>query len=195
MRSESFDQLIASITATTNGLANTSSATSFSELRSVSPEFITSHIDSTTSPVLNAIEHDHAFLVKRSPIDEVSSSPSSSSATTTRTTKTVSKRTPARGSRRVSSRIQTRAICTESPSTKTKRGKTVNRANDVETPEDLNYYLERRRKNNEASKQSRAARKQKFGDMDDKWYDLENSIVKFKNILSLSFFSVMNTNV
>lgn len=176
MRSESFDQLLASMAATTDGLANNSSTTSFSELRSVSPEFTTFHVDSTTLPVLNAIEHDHAFLAKRSPFDESSSS-SATTTTTTTTTKTVSKRTPARGSRRVSSRIQSRAVCTsttnDNPPAKNKRTKNINRANDVETPDDLNYYLERRRKNNEASKVSRAVRKQKFDVMDEKCDEYE----------------------
>ena len=174
MRSESFDQLIASITATTDGLANTST-TSFSELRSVSPELITSYVDSTTTamPVLNAIEHDHAFLAKRNPVDETPSS-SSSTTTTTAKAKTTSKRTVARSSRRVSARLQSHAVCTSttnenSSTTKNKRGRNINRANDVETPDDLNYCLERRRKSNEACKVSRAARKQEFGDMDERW--------------------------
>lgn len=173
MRSESFDQLLASITATTDGLANISSTTSFSELRSVSPELITSHVDSTTLPVLNAIEHDHAFFPKRNPIDET---PSSST-----TAKTISKRTPTRGSRRISSRIQSRAVCTTTM-TKKKRGKNINCANDVQTSDDLSYYLERRRKNNEASKLSRAARKQKFGDMDEKCdeYERVNTELRMK---------------
>jgi hypothetical protein len=94
---------------------------------------------------LDAIEHDHAFLTKR---------------------------TPKRGSRRASSRIQSRAVRStpsEMNSTKAKRTANVNRATDIKTSDDLSYYLERRRKNNEASKTSRAARKQKFGDMDERW--------------------------
>jgi hypothetical protein len=109
---------------------------------------------------LTAIEHDHAFLTKRNPTTDVSS------------TSTISKRTPARGSRRTSSRIQSRAVCStasESSSTENKHGRNVNRATDIKTADDLSYYLERRRKNNEASKVSRAARKQKFGDMDQQW--------------------------
>jgi hypothetical protein len=109
---------------------------------------------------LTAIEHDHAFLTKRTPINDVPS------------TSTNSKRTPIRGSRRTSSRIQSRVVCStpsESSSTKSKHGRSVNRATDIKTPDDLSHYLERRRKNNEASKISRAARKQKFGDMDQRW--------------------------
>lgn len=160
---------------------------SFSELRSVSPELTTNNLFSnelksgsnnplvynqmnsfnlSNSPqydhnqcTLNAIEHDHAFLTKRDPIADIPS-----------TSKTISKRTHTRGSRRTSSRIQSRAICsTTSDATKSKRASNANRAKDIKTSDDLNYYLERRRKNNEASKISRAVRKQKFGDMDQRW--------------------------
>jgi hypothetical protein len=109
---------------------------------------------------LNAIEHDHAFLTKRIPITDAPS------------TSTISKRKNTRESRRVSSRLQARAVCStasECTSTKTKSARNVNRATDIKTSDDLSYYLERRRKNNEASKMSRAARKQKFGDMDQQW--------------------------
>ncbi len=109
---------------------------------------------------LNAIEHDHAFLTKRIPITDAPS------------TSTTSKRTNTRGNRRTSSRIQSRAICSTtsaSTSTKNKQARAVSRATDIKTSDDLSYYLERRRKNNEASKMSRAARKQKFGDMDQRW--------------------------
>lgn len=113
---------------------------------------------------LNAIEHDHAFLTKRTPANDV---PSSSNTNTT------SKRTSARGSRRTSSRIQSRAVCTtvanENPSNKNKRPRNTTRAVDVKNVDDLSYYLERRRKNNEASKVSRAARKEKFDGMDQRW--------------------------
>jgi hypothetical protein len=92
---------------------------------------------------LAAFEHDYGFLSKRSTIvDTPSPSP------------TISKRTPTRAPRRTSSRLQSHH---------------VNRATDIKTEDDLSYYLERRRKNNEASKMSRAARKQKFGDMDSRW--------------------------
>ncbi|CAF1284733.1 unnamed protein product [Rotaria sordida] len=195
LRSESFDQLIASTTNNTDVSSNppaiACSTTSFSELRPVSPELTTNNIyhtesdqlkpesnnallytqmnsfDSLTSMTdpsqydfnqgaLNAFEHDHAFLSKRAPIID-----------TPKTTN--SKRTPVRGSRRTSSRLQSRAVCLTSPestSTNTKHSRNVNRATDIKTSDDLSYYLERRRKNNEASKMSRAARKQKFGDMD-----------------------------
>jgi hypothetical protein len=109
---------------------------------------------------LNAIDHDHAFLTKRNPIIDAP------------LTSTISKRTPTRGARRISSRIQSRAVCStasESSSTKSKRIRNANRAADIQTSDDLTHYLERRRKNNEASKTSRAARKQKFGDMDQHW--------------------------
>jgi hypothetical protein len=111
---------------------------------------------------LDAIDHDHAFLTKRTPVIDL---PTSSN----------SKRTPKRGSRRTSSRIQSRTVCSSqsesssTSSTTTKRALNVSRATDIKTPDDLTYYLERRRKNNEASKTSRAARKQKFGDMDQRW--------------------------
>jgi hypothetical protein len=147
------------------------SSSSFSEHRPLSPELTTNNMfrnqskmepnplhynqmnpfDSSTSTTisdqnaLNAFEHDHAFL---------------------------SKRTHTRGSRRTSSRLQARAvgsIKSGNPSTKSKRTRNVNRATDIETSDDLSYYLERRRKNNEASKMSRAARKQKFGSMDQQW--------------------------
>ena len=100
-----------------------------------------------------------------------------------------SKRTSARQSRRIASRLQSRAslasvtaafddnsCCSPTPSEsgsistkRTRRLLSVNRATDIKTPDDLSYYLERRRKNNEASKMSRAARKQKFDDMDGRW--------------------------
>ncbi|CAF5225880.1 unnamed protein product, partial [Rotaria magnacalcarata] len=112
---------------------------------------------------LNAFEHDHAFLSKRTPSID---SPKVTSF----------KRTPVRRSRRTSSRIQSRAVrstSSETSSTQSKHTRNVNRATDIKTAEDLSYYLERRRKNNEASKMSRAARKQKFGDMDDKCEEYE----------------------
>jgi hypothetical protein len=121
---------------------------------SVSPQFNYNQV------TLNAIEHDHAFLTKRIPV------------TDTPSTSINSKRTHTRGSRRTSSRIQSRAMCSTtsaSTSTKTKQARSVSRATDIKTSDDLSYYLERRRKNNEASKMSRAARKQKFGDMDQQW--------------------------
>lgn len=172
LRSESFDQLMAYTANENDAVANPSaqpcSTSSFSELRSVSPEFSNDHMfqmaSSTTHSnqgALNAIEHDHAFLTKRTPVSDV---PSSS---------TTSKRNPTRGSRRTSSRLQSRAVCTtapdERPTNKNKRPCQTTRAADVRDVDDLSYYLERRRKNNEASKVSRAVRKQKFGDMDQQW--------------------------
>jgi hypothetical protein len=133
------------------------SSSSFSEHRSLSPELTTNNMFRKQSKMepnpitisdqnaLNAFEHDHAFL---------------------------SKRTHTRGSRRTSSRLQARAagsIKSGNHSIKSKRTRNVNRATDIETSDDLSYYLERRRKNNEASKMSRAARKQKFGSMDQQW--------------------------
>ncbi|CAF0886028.1 unnamed protein product [Rotaria sp. Silwood1] len=193
LRSESFDQLIASALNSTdvNPPAIACSTTSFSELRPVSPELTTNNmfhresdqlklesnnpllytqmnsfdaLTTMTDPpqfdynqgALNAFEHDHAFLSKRAPVTDTSKP-------------TNSKRRPVRGSRRTSSRIQSRAVCStssESNSTKSTHCRNVSRATDIKTPDDLSYYLERRRKNNEASKMSRAARKQKFGDMD-----------------------------
>jgi len=128
--------------------------------------------------VLASFEHDYGFLSKRS---TVVNTPSPSP--------TISKRTPTRTTRRTSSRIQSRAVLNDmnkisndnsflSPAIsenssisckKTKYSRHVNRATDIKTEDDLSYYLERRRKNNEASKVSRAARKQKFGDMDVRW--------------------------
>jgi hypothetical protein len=121
--------------------------------------------------VLAAFEHDYGFLSKRSTVvDTPSPSP------------TVSKRTPTRESRRIASRLRLRAALNDdlclSPTTsenssislkRTKRAHHVNRATDIKTEDDLSYYLERRRKNNEAAKMSRAARKQKFGNMDLRW--------------------------
>ena len=103
---------------------------------------------------LDAIEHDHAFLSKRA------------------TTSTSSKRVHPRRSCRASTRLHSRAVgsaSTESQSARNKRTGNINRATDIKTSDDLSYYLERRRKNNEASKMSRAARRQKFGDMDHQW--------------------------
>ncbi len=127
---------------------------------------------------LAAFEHDYGFLSKRTTVvDTPSPSP------------TISKRTPTREARRTSSRLQSRAALNDvkkilndnsclSPATsesssvsarRTKHSHHVHRAVDIKTEDDLSYYLERRRKNNEASKMSRAARKQKFGDMDFRW--------------------------
>jgi hypothetical protein len=176
LRSESFDQLLASAPTNTDALLNppaiSSSSSSFSELRSVSPglrmetnysyDMPTSTTSNYNQGALNAIEHDHAFLTKRTPITDLPS------------TSTISKRTHACGSRRTSSRIQSRAICSTTPvENKNKRIRTTNRAADIQTSDDLSYYLERRRKNNEASKMSRAARKQKFGDMDQQCEEYE----------------------
>lgn len=121
--------------------------------------------------VLAAFEHDYGFLSKRT---TVVNTPSPSP--------TISKRTPVRSSRRTSSRLQSRAALNDnlclSPTIsenssistrRTKHARHVHRATDIQTEEDLSYYLERRRKNNEASKMSRASRKQKFGDMDAQW--------------------------
>lgn len=173
------------------------SSSSFSELRNVSPELITHdffpdpsavHTDNSliytdaditnsvtvySSPstivpsaysqlALNAIEHDHAFLPKRL---TAADTPSTSR----------SKANAAHTSRRASSRLQSRAACTSTTAihtsllTGTKRTRSISRATDIQTPDDLSYYLERRRKNNEASKVSRAVRKQKFGSMDEQW--------------------------
>ena len=119
--------------------------------------------------VIAAFEHDYGFLVKQTPVvDTPTPSP------------TVSKRTPMRTSRRTSSRLQSRAALSDlsclSPATsessisrKYKQSRHISRATDIKNEDDLSYYLERRRKNNEASKMSRAARKQKFGDMDFRW--------------------------
>lgn len=119
--------------------------------------------------IIAAFEHDYGVFSKPTAmIDTPSPSP------------TVSKRTPTRTSRRTSSRLQSRAALNDlsclSPATsetsstrKYKHSRHVNRATDIKNEDDLSYYLERRRKNNEASKMSRAARKQKFGDMDARW--------------------------
>ena len=162
---------MASTTANTDNLVNptpaiSSSSTSFSELQPVPSQLKmeTNYpyelpTSTTFQGTLNAIEHDHAFLTKRTPATDAPS-----------TSKTTSKRNPTRGSRRTSSRIQSRAICsTTSVESKNKRVRPASRAADIQTSDDLSYYLERRRKNNEASKVSRAARKQKFGDMDQQW--------------------------
>jgi hypothetical protein len=121
---------------------------------------------------LAAFEHDYGFLSKRSTIiDTPSPSP------------IVSKRTSTRSARRISSRLQSRVALMNNSSCpsptisenssisskRSKRSNPVNRAIDIKTADDLSYYLERRRKNNEASKMSRAVRKQKFGDMDVRW--------------------------
>jgi hypothetical protein len=119
--------------------------------------------------VLAAFDHDYKSLSKRTTVvDTPSPSP------------TVSKRTSTRTTRRTSSRLQSRAALINnsclSPTTsesdsfkKTKHSRHVSRATDIKTEDDLSYYLERRRKNNEASKMSRAVRKQKFGNMDARW--------------------------
>lgn len=127
---------------------------------------------------LAAFEHDYGYLSKRTTVvDTPTPSP------------TTPKRTSTRRSCRTSSRLQSRAALIDfnqilndnsclSPTTsedssrtpkRTRNSRHVHRATDIKTEDDLSYYLERRRKNNEASKMSRAARKQKFGDMDSRW--------------------------
>jgi len=122
------------------------------------------------SPTVSNHEHDY-------------DSPAKSTSTPT-PTPTTSKRTITRGQRRTSSRLQSRAkivnfqhllnndddddSCSSSiiSNRRTKRCPSVSRIAEVKSEEDLSYYLERRRRNNEASKMSRAARKQKFDHMD-----------------------------
>jgi len=189
LRSESFDQLIASALNTTDNSTNppaiACSSTSFPELQPVLSQSdqmkmvidnpLYSFDISTSTPVsqqtiytrdaLNAFEHDHAFLPKQT-----------------------TKRTQERGTRRVSNRMQSRAVCStpsESNSAKSKRSRNVNRANDIQTEEDLSYYLERRRKNNEASKVSRAARKQKFGDMDERCEEYERVNAELRSKITI----------
>jgi hypothetical protein len=137
---------------------------------------------------LAAFEHDHAFLSKRTTAINM---PISAPATSKRT-RPPPRRASARlhsiassiGSNSIlnddscssSSALLTPASACESRSTsslRTKRSRIVNRAVDIKTSDDLSYYLERRRKNNEASKMSRAARKQKFGDMDSRCAEYE----------------------
>ncbi|UJR10215.1 hypothetical protein I4U23_014428 [Adineta vaga] len=181
LRSESFDQLMTSAANNPELLSNPPampcSSSSFSELRPLSPELTTNDmfhsqyktnvgnsvlttpatsfdLSTPTTKVfnqnaLNAFEHDHAFL---------------------------SKRTQAQSSCRKSSRLRSRAlgpISTEGNQAKQTRPRNINRATDIETSDDLSKYLERRRKNNEASKISRASRKQKFGDMDHRCEEYE----------------------
>lgn len=161
-RSDSFEQILASLAAQNNESQNNS----FSELRSVSPEYSSQNYpealtnESEQSMVdeaersmetLTAVQHDHAFLCKRAPPSESSSSSSSIG----------------------------------SKSAKNKRSRNVNRAKDIETPDDLSYYLERRRKNNEASKVSRAARKQKFHQMDKKCDEYERVNQQLRDKISV----------
>lgn len=79
--------------------------------------------------------------------------------------------------KRASSRLQSRSIINQNALTlssiKKAKNRQVHRATDIETADDLSYYLERRRKNNEASKLSRASRKQKYGDMDSQCLEYE----------------------
>lgn len=153
LRFESFDHLMTVLNASNPETRCVSEFTpylssSFSELRPVSPEFHsqsypdppstndidqsnTNTFDSSTN-TLNAVEHDHAFLCKRTLTTDSASSSS------------------------------------EPKAKRTKNAKNVNRAGDIKTADDLNYYLERRRKNNAASRVSRAVRKQKFDEMDKK---------------------------
>ncbi|CAF3337766.1 unnamed protein product [Rotaria socialis] len=153
--------------------------------------------------VLAAFEHDYGFLSKRSTVvDTPSPSP------------TISKRTPsARRSCRTSSRLQSRATLIDfnqilnesdclSPTMsedssislkRTKNARQVNRATDIQTADDLSYYLERRRKNNEASKMSRAARKQKFGDMDSRCAEYERVNVELH--LKISVLETVTANL
>lgn len=108
--------------------------------------------------VLANFEHDFGNLSKRSTIVQT---PSPSPI--------IAKRT--------SSRLQSRTTINNNPSTLSsiKKAKIhhVHRATDIKTEDDLSYYLERRRKNNEASKLSRASRKLKYGDMDARCIEYE----------------------
>jgi len=191
IRSESFDQLLATaiqnndISSTPHALPCSSS--SFSELRPVSPELFTPDMFAgqnkmdTTDPMiythmtsaesanvsnemnqttLNAVEHDHAFLYKRMPAEDESTSSSSSAVVK------ANRRTITTGA----SRNQNRPT---SSLNKSKRSRNINRATDIQSSDDLSYYLERRRKNNEASKVSRAVRKQRFDEMDTKCAEYE----------------------
>ncbi|CAF3900662.1 unnamed protein product [Rotaria magnacalcarata] len=76
---------------------------------------------------------------------------------------------------------------------RTKNARQVNRATDIQTADDLSYYLERRRKNNEASKMSRAARKQKFGDMDSRCAEYERVNVELR--LKISTLETVTANL
>lgn len=117
----------------------------FTQMAPAESSLVSSTSNQTT---LEAVDHDHAFLYKRLP-NEDCQSPSSSSS-------------PVKSARRTQNRPN-------SSINKNKRSRNVNRAKDIQSPDDLSYYLERRRKNNEASKVSRAARKQKFDIMDQQW--------------------------
>ena len=138
---------------------------------SISPQF------SFDPTVLAHFEHDYSA---RNQPTTMTNTPSPSPI--------VSKRTSTRMPRRTSSRLQSRAalnfsdLLNDSPcsspaisenssvsSRRTKRTHSINRAVDIKNEDDLSYYLERRRKNNEASKMSRATRKQKFDSMDAQW--------------------------
>ncbi|CAF0754907.1 unnamed protein product [Rotaria sp. Silwood1] len=151
---------------------------------------------------LVAFEHDYGFLSKRATVfDTPSPSP------------TISKRTPTRGPRRTSSRLQSRAtlidfnqILNESACSsptisedssislrRTKNPRHIHRATDIKTEDDLSYYLERRRKNNEASKISRAVRKQKFGDMDVRCAEYERVNVELR--LKISTLETVTANL
>ncbi|CAF0892427.1 unnamed protein product [Rotaria sordida] len=143
--------------------------------------------------VLAAFEHDYGYLPKRTTVfDTPSPSP------------TISKRTPTRGPRRTSSRLQSRATlidfnqilnentcssptmsdCSSISLKRTRQPRHIHRATDIKTEDDLSYYLERRRKNNEASKISRATRKQKFGDMDFRCAEYERVNVELRMKIS-----------
>ena len=125
----------------------------------LTPITVTSQFNSNQG-ALNAFEHDHAFLSKRIPTTETPTSSTSKRPSTTR------------DPRRTSTRLQSHAKCSTSSNNNSTQGRSprhISRATDIKTEDDLSYYLERRRKNNEASKLSRAARKQKFGNMDQQW--------------------------
>jgi hypothetical protein len=139
---------------------------------STSPQF---SFDPTT---VAAYEHDYTLPLKSTTIINT---PSPSPI--------VSKRTSTCVTRRISSRLKSRATMmnltdllnddscpspavSENSSVSSRRDRytaNIHRAIDVKTDDDRSYYLERRRKNNEASKMSRAARKKKFHHMDTRW--------------------------
>ena len=117
----------------------------YTQMTSAESSNVSSEMNQTT---LNAVDHDHAFLYKRPPAEDEAPSSSSSAV--------------AKANRRTQNRPT-------SSSSKSKRSRNVNRAKDIQSSDDLSYYLERRRKNNEASKVSRAVRRQRFDEMDHKW--------------------------
>ncbi|CAF4655572.1 unnamed protein product, partial [Didymodactylos carnosus] len=158
---------------------------------------------------LAAIEHDHAFMTK-SLITTTTPTKRRRSYTPTRLYSTFLDSTESKtipylnnnsndGLSNLLTPITTNSSSTMSSdyctTSRTKRLHTlniINRATDVKTEDDRTYYLERRRRNNMASKNSRQARQQKYGDMNYKCNEYRKSNEELKTKISILEMATAN---